>query len=112
MLDSLLKTKLQDAGYELVSTAPVMNQVKQQDMLDCQTCAADLARELGAEVSVFGWVQKVSNLILNLNLVMRDAKTAKVLSAGSVSIRGDTDESWKRGLDYLMTQRILPKATP
>jgi hypothetical protein len=108
MLDSLLRQRLRVAGYQLLSTAPLAIQIKKQDMLNCATCAPDFARQLGADVSVVGWVQKVSNLILNVNLVIRDAQTEKVLRAGSVSIRSNTDESWTRGLNYLLTERILP----
>lgn len=114
MLDDVLKQKLTAAGYALVSLTPVAAELKRQDLLDCTTCAADLARQVGASVAVVGWVQKVSNLILNVNLVLRDAKSNQVLRAGSVSIRGNTDESWRRGLDYLLTESIFPpgKALP
>jgi hypothetical protein len=108
MLDSLLLERLRAAGYQLVSTAPLATQIKEQDMLNCATCAPDFAHQLGADVSVTGWVQKVSNLILNVNLVIRDARTDKLLRAGSVSIRSNTDESWTRGLNYLLAERILP----
>ena len=55
-----------------------------------------------------GWVQKVSNLILNINLYLRNAATGDVLVLGSVDIRGNTDESWRRGTEYLLKHRILP----
>jgi hypothetical protein len=109
MLDRLLEQKLTEAGYQLISTAPIAAELKKQDLVDCEGCAASLARQLGAEVSVIGWVQKVSNLILNINIVMRDAQTGKMVRAGSVSIRSNTDESWRRGLDYLLAEKILPK---
>lgn len=76
------------------------------DFRTCDGCEVPLAREIGADVSVVGWVQKVSELILNINLVIRDAKTEKVLDAGSVDIRGDTDESWSRGVSYLVRNRL------
>jgi hypothetical protein len=76
----------------------------------CDGCEVARARELDAQVAVIGWVQKVSNLILNINIVMRDVATGQRVAAGSVDIRGDTDESWNRGLSYLLRNRIL--ATP
>jgi uncharacterized protein DUF2380 len=48
------------------------------------------------------WVQKVSNLILNLNIEVRDAATDQPLYATSVDIRGNTDESWLRGVRRLV----------
>ena len=52
-------------------------------------------------------MQKVSNLILNVNLVIEDAATGRVLHAESVDIRGNTDESWSRGLRYLLNERMF-----
>lgn len=112
MLDGLLSAKLRQEGYRLVGTGPVAAEAKRQDLLDCGTCASDLARKLGANISAVGWVQKVSNLILNVNLVLRDAATGKALRAGSVSIRGNTEQSWRRGLDYLLSESIFPAGKP
>ena len=52
-------------------------------------------------------MQKVSNLILNINLQVRDVGTGRLVAAGSVDIRGNTDESWRRGVAYLLEHRIL-----
>ena len=107
-LDAQLRVALAaSGGYTLVDTAPVAAQVQSRSLQSCDTCAADLAHRLGAAVAVNGWVQKVSPLILNINLIVRDAATNKMLRAGSVDIRGDTDESWTRGLAWLLKRRIL-----
>ena len=73
----------------------------------CNGCEADQAQRLEAQFAIVGWVQKVSNLILNINLVIRDVATGQRVAGGSVDIRGDTDESWTRGLSYLLRNRIL-----
>ena len=62
---------------------------------------------IGAEWAAWGTVQKVSNLILNINLYMEDAQTGKIEFAKSVDIRGNTDESWRRGLDYMIHHYVL-----
>ncbi len=77
---------------------------------NCGGCETATARRLGAQVAITGWVQKVSNLILNINLVVRDVASGRRLAAGSVDIRGDTDDSWTRGLAYLLRNRILASA--
>ena len=74
----------------------------------CNGCEIEFGRRLGVPTIAFGWVQKVSNLILNINLVVRDTATGRILAAGSVDIRGNTDESWRRGGIYLLNHRILP----
>jgi hypothetical protein len=108
-LDSFLKSRLTESGkFTAVDLAPVEADLSQAgDLYKCNGCAADIAKKAGAEVAITGWVQKVSNLILNINLEIDDAATGKPLQRGSVDIRGNTDESWHRGLDYLLRNRIL-----
>lgn len=74
---------------------------------DCNGCDVDEAKKLGAQVSVAAWVQKVSRLILNVNVTIRDVASNRLLYGGSVDIRGDTDESWTRGLRYLVKDRMF-----
>jgi hypothetical protein len=107
-----LDAQLQDglrAHFALVDTTPVREQLARIDSIHaCNGCELDMARQLGAQQLAYGWVQKVSNLILNVNLVVEDAATGKVLHAESVDIRGNTDESWTRGLRYLLNERMFP----
>ncbi len=74
---------------------------------DCNGCDVDEAKKLGAQVSVAAWVQKVSRLILNVNVTIRDVADNRLLYGGSVDIRGDTDDSWTRGLRYLIKDRMF-----
>jgi hypothetical protein len=109
MLDRVVAERMAQAGLELVDPAPVAGDVAAVSSLrGCNGCEIDLGRKLGAEFVAIGWVQKVSNLILNLNLQVRDVAGGAVVAAGSVDIRGNTDESWRRGAVYLLEHRILP----
>jgi hypothetical protein len=36
-----------------------------------------------------------------LNVYVRDVATARPATSASVDLRGNTDESWRRGIDYL-----------
>ncbi len=105
-----LRTLLEAEGiYEVVDIAPVAEQAKNSNLQSCGFCDAQMAKKLGAELAVTGTVQKVSNLILNVNLYVRDAETNRILKNGSVDIRGNTDESWFRGLRYLIKNRMFKK---
>jgi hypothetical protein len=73
----------------------------------CPGCDVEVARALGAQLSITGTVQKVSNLILNINVYVRDTKTGGLLAVHSVDIRGNTDDSWTRGVRYLIKNRLL-----
>lgn len=94
--------------FRVVDIAPVDAQAHAVHLQECGGCDADLAAKLGARLSITGTVQKVSNLILNMNIYVRNVVTGKSSAAMSVDMRGNTDESWSRGLDFLVRNRLLP----
>jgi len=61
-----------------------------------------MAAKLDADYVLVGVVQKVSNLIISMNMVMRDVKTEAVVRGQSVDVRSNTDDSWLRGMRYIM----------
>ena len=105
--EELRRLLAQSHRYTIIETASAEAKAIGADFVNCQSCAVAEAKELGANVAVIGWVQKVSNLILNINAVIRSTTTDDVVSAGSVDIRGNTDESWTRGVRYLAANRLL-----
>lgn len=108
-LDAELRAMLVGSGCcSMVDLRGVEKQAQEIDPRTCNGCDVDLAVKAGARLSVSGWVQKVSNLILNINVVARDVATGHVIDAGSVDIRGNTDKSWSRGLSYLLRNRLHP----
>lgn len=107
-LDGQLGRAFADRGYTVVDTAPVAHEIERYAQLwDCNGCELSLAQGLNAELAAVLWVQKVSNLILNLNLKISEASTRQLVRAASVDIRGNTDESWSRGLRHLLDHRIF-----
>ena len=77
------------------------------EISNCNGCERDFALEAGADWAAWGTVQKVSNLILNINVYMEDTRAKKMEFAKSVDIRGNTDESWQRGLDYMLRHYLF-----
>ena len=112
MLDRMVTERMAAAGLEMVDPAPVAAEVAGAAARCGPAMAAsvELGRKLGADFVAVGWVQKVSNLILNFNLQVRDVAGGAIVAAGSVDIRGNTDKSWRRGVLYLLEHRILPPA--
>lgn len=108
LITALLRERLGAAGgYSLVDLAASADAIgKSPPLRDCQRCAEEIARGVGAQIAVVGYVQKVSNLILNINITVSDAQTARVLAAGSADIRGNTDETWSRGVEWLVKNRL------
>jgi hypothetical protein len=66
-----------------------------------------LAEKLGADIAITGLVQKVSNLIINMNIYLHDVHTGKPIGAMSADMRGNTDESWTRTMEWLIRNRML-----
>src|SRR6476469_368590 len=83
--------------YLVVDTEPVTERARAQNFQACGGCDATLAHEAGADVAVTGTVQKVSNLILNLNIYLRDAKDDRLLQSMSADFRGRRQHSSAAG---------------
>jgi hypothetical protein len=108
MISSLLRTEFaRRDDFEVLDATPLAEEVEGIYLRGCNGCELKLARRLGAQLAGLGWVQKVSNLILNINLQVRDVTSGRLTHAGTVDIRGNTDESWQRGLRYLLERRIF-----
>jgi hypothetical protein len=103
-----LRTKLAGSGrFSLIDIAPVTKEARASNLQACGGCDATLAQQVGAELAVTGMVFKVSNLILNMTIFVRDAKTGHNVAVAQADLRGDTDESWTRTLDWLVRNRLL-----
>jgi len=110
MLDDLLREKLEASGrFMLVRIPPDLQQeiARGPEIRDCNGCERGYALKAGADWAAWGTVQKVSNLILNINLYMDDARSGKLEFVKSVDIRGNTDESWRHGLDYMLRHYLF-----
>jgi len=111
----LIREQLQQAFtanqlYRVIDTAPAQPLIAQSQsrsaLRECNGCELDIAQALQADRVLIGWVQKVSNLILNINIQIEDAATGAILLNKSVDLRGNTDESWKRGVAALVASMV------
>ena len=107
-LDSLDSTLLRDSGrFSLVDITPIAREAQASNLQACGGCDMHLAQRIGAELATTGTVQKVSNLILNMNIYVRDVSSGATTAAMSADMRGNTDETWSRPLDWLVRNRLL-----
>lgn len=110
MLDQLLRERLDNSGrFKIVPIPPELQQkiAAGAEISGCNGCERGYAKTIGADWAAWGTVQKVSNLILNINLYMEDAATGKMEFVKSVDIRGNTDESWRHGLAYMLRHYLF-----
>jgi hypothetical protein len=103
-----LRKGLADAGkFVVVDIAPVNAAAHASNLQACGGCDVQYAQRLGADVAITGVVQKVSALILNMNIYLRDAHTGQLMKVMSADFRSNTDESWSRTMSYLLRNRLL-----
>ena len=109
-IEELFKSELEASGH--YRFAPVAADAAAKiaagpEIGSCGGCEFDYGKQLGGDFAAWIVVQKVSDLILNINVYMADVAARKLTFVHSVDIRGNTDESWKRGLTYLVKNYLL-----
>jgi hypothetical protein len=96
--------------YTVVDDTPAAALIKRyqstQTLRACNGCELDIARALAADRVLVAWVQKVSNLILNVNIQIEDAASGAVPLNKSVDLRGNTDETWRRSISYMVRDMV------
>jgi Protein of unknown function (DUF2380) len=110
LLDDLFREKLAASSRFTIVTIPpeIGREIATRPAISgCNGCERDFARRVGANWAAWGTVQKVSNLILSISVYVEDAEAGKMEFVRAVDIRGNTDESWRHGLDYLLRNYLL-----
>jgi hypothetical protein len=120
----ILRTDLaQGDRLRVVDLGPALDLMERtrasQALHQCNGCEIEIADLLQADLVLVGWVQKVSNLILNLNAGVRDVRSGDTLLIRSVDMRGDNDASWERAARRLareiretLPERVQARAAP
>jgi hypothetical protein len=103
-----LRDELKQSGrFELLDMADLNVAAQSRNLQACGGCDVQLAQQIGADFVITGVVQKVSNLILNMNIYLRNVHTGRLVTVMSADMRGNTDESWSRATSYLVRNRLL-----
>ena len=109
LISNLLRQMLRESGrFQVLDLEPAEAQIAQAGQFrGCNGCAVAIARDLRAELAVTGVDQKVSNLILNINIYVHDTASGDLTKAMSADVRSNSDESWSRGVSWLVRNRFL-----
>jgi hypothetical protein len=107
LIGDALRHEFQQRGlYQIVDNTPAEKLIAKEkslhDLRQCNGCEIDIGRALQADVIILGWVQKVSNLILNVNIEAKDVASGSTLYTKSVDLRSNSDKSWLRGIHYMV----------
>ncbi len=105
LLDNILVDKLEQTGRFKFAPIPkaIAEQIDKGPFIgECNGCEIDYGRKLKAGLIAWGTVQKVSNLILNLNEYMESVDSGEMTYIKSVDIRGNNDCSWTNDLKWIL----------
>ena len=97
-LDLLAQVLAEDLAPSLAITG---RQVADACDPETTNCLLALARDGGANRSLFVVVQKTSTLIMQVFTTLVDSTNGDLIASPSLNFRGDTDESWRRAAKFL-----------
>jgi uncharacterized protein DUF2380 len=105
--DQVRRQVMESGKFQLVDVAPVKAAADGSNLQACGGCDVQFADKIGADLVITGVMNKVSTLILNLTIFVRDVHTGQLITAMNADFRGNTDESWTRATSYLVRNRLL-----
>ena len=113
MIAELIRDRLRAEGYDAVSAAHTDAAIRAADpgqyLHACNGCERRIGRALDADWVAVGWIQFVSYLILNLNVLVVDVETGNPVARAFVDLRGNTDQSWRRATIYLLDNLLVDR---
>ncbi len=107
-----LKTLMaKDGKYDVLDLSAKADEIeKASPFHDCGGCEVPIAKAAGADMAVTGYVDKITDALLTVRIVARDANTGELTKTMSATLNGNTDELWLHGLRYLWRNRFNVEA--
>ncbi|WP_398468216.1 DUF3280 domain-containing protein [Tardiphaga sp.] len=107
-ISTQLRDEVRKSGrFDVLDMTSVNAAAHEKNLQACGGCDVQMAQQIGADLAVTGTVQKISNLILNMTIYLRSARTGRLVTTMNADFRGNTDESWSRTVSYLVRNRLL-----
>lgn len=93
--------------YEVVDLGAYAADIEQAAPFNkCDGCEVEIAKKAGADLAVTGFIDKLSDALISMQLFARDTATGEMKKTMSAEIRGNTDELWLHGIRYLWKNRF------
>lgn len=109
----LIRERLRAEGFDAVSAGATRSAIVAADpgqyLHQCNGCERAIARALAADWVAVGWIQIVSYLIVNLNVVVLDVESGVPVGHAFVDLRGNTERSWRRATTYLLDNILIER---
>jgi hypothetical protein len=68
----------------------------------CNRCEYDLAKQVGGDKVMIGWIYKMSMLILTMHIEIKTVASEKTLISKAYDFRGDNEKAWRRAAQYMV----------
>lgn len=108
LISNQLRDAVRSSGrFDVLDMTSINAAAHEKNLQACGGCDVQMAQKIGADLTVTGTVQKISNLILNMTIYLRSARTGRLVTVMNADFRGNTDESWSRAVSYLARNRLL-----
>jgi hypothetical protein len=114
MTETLRKAMADSGRYDLVS---VSDQPKTEERVsprlvglpaaECVSCALDTAKAAGAKLAMIGEVEKVTAIVFTVTVSTYDVASGREIASNRVDVRGDDDAIWRKGVEWLIKNRLL-----
>jgi len=92
--------------YEIIDRAAVaadLDVIQTQTYIrTCNGCELTLGKKAGADFVLLGQVNKVSTLVMSMDVWIKSVATSETLYHQRFDFRGDTDNSWFRTTKYVV----------
>lgn len=72
------------------------------EVFNCPPCAMSVAKAAGVERVMSLRIFRMSNLVLSMQAIIRDADSGRPLYGRTLDFRGDNANSWRRAAKYLV----------
>lgn len=110
--DELKTLMTKDGRYEVMDLTPWAADIdKAHPFSKCDGCDLEIGQKAGADLAVMGYVDKLSDALISLQIFVRDVKSGEMVKTMSAEIRGNTDELWLHGIRYLWRNRFMAQET-
>lgn len=76
-------------------------------LYQCPSCYLEIAQRLGTEWVAIGWVQRASRRVIRLSFQIVQNPSGKVMHQGFADLGDNSDETWARGAEALISQLHL-----
>ncbi|MCX7900584.1 MAG: DUF3280 domain-containing protein [Methylocystis sp.] len=92
--------------YEIVDRAPsekaLVETLARTYLRTCNGCDIEFGRQTSADFVLLGQVNKVSTLIMSMDVTIKSVKLGQPLYSQRFDFRGDNDKAWERATKYVI----------